>query len=288
MDESADEEMMGVIDNAYGELADSHSDESDTNLDSNTKSESESEHESPGEDEGETKADESDKSVSEDESLDPSDNDDENIDEMISSTFKYTILHDKDEIEDLLNQLKIYLDSDCLQILKQLDEMVKLYYDSEYILKDPILPLLEGLIEKLVACGSITAKGKLIQLKMLLKDITINRDRISEVFKALNEPEDVEKSLKVLWIKNFLSNDQYKMLLNTKFDLSDVKAMLTKTKYGRGEKFLPRRSKEIYEKLHSLVNSNTNNDKQILAMVDELYERGCFTDEQYREIKKVE
>ena len=93
------------------------------------------------------------------------------------------------------------------------------------------------MINKLEATGSITIKSKLLRMKMIVKDITVNRDRIQEIFTSLNEPQDPKRALKVLFMKNLLSDEQYNILLNNEFNLEDVKRMLTRTKYGRGIMF---------------------------------------------------
>ena len=302
--ESEIEGLPEAIDAAYTKLVESDGDTSFSESDnSNTKSvgESDDENENVKSDEEIVMSDdESDDKVMSDtqmsdgedennESAEPSDNENETVQEMITSTFNYVIAHDKEEMENLLSQLKIYIDAKYLDLLQQLIEMVHLYYESDYIKNDSILPLLEGLVNKLDAVSSMTAKTKLLRVKMIANDIAVNRDRITEIFNSLSNPSDnVQSTLKILWVKNLLSNEQYKLLSKNKFDLNNVKEMLMKTKYGRGESFLPRRSVDILEKLHHLVEGNTSNDKQILAMVNELYERGCFTHEQYKEMTKDE
>ena len=83
---------------------------------------------------------------------------------MITSTFDYVIAHDKEEMDNLLSQLKIYVDAEYLDILQQLNEMIDLYYESEYINNVAILPLLEGLVNKLDAVSCMTAKTKLLHI----------------------------------------------------------------------------------------------------------------------------
>ncbi len=283
-------EMVGIpeaIDKAYHKLEESD-DSAKSISDSDHSSFSEDENEKIDGDEVESKGESEGKSEHE-LSSEPSSDESEKIDNMIKSTLDYVISHDKEEIEDLLLLLKIFVKKDSLDILKQLSELVHLYYESESLNSEQISPLIFGLIEKLEADGSLSTKMKLIRLKMLVNDITRNRERITQVFTSLNDPSDVKQALKVLYLQNHISNDQYQELLKIDdLELSDIKDILTGTKVGRGELFLPRRSKDILVELHSLIENNSSNEKQILAMINELYQRGCLTHEQYKEIMKEE
>ena len=74
--------------------------------------------------------------------------------------------------------LKTYVDEEKMSLLLDLEGLVKMYYYNEFIDNDPILPMIDGLRNKLEANSSITVKEKLLRLKMLVHDITANRERI--------------------------------------------------------------------------------------------------------------
>ena len=141
------EGLPEAIDAAYTKLVESDGDTSFSESDnSNTKSvgQSDDEDENVKSDEEIVKSDEesddkvmSDTQMSDDEdennneSAEPSDNENETVQEMITSTFNYVIAHDKEEMDNLLLQLKIYIDAEYLYLLQQLNEMIDLYYENE-------------------------------------------------------------------------------------------------------------------------------------------------------------
>ena len=202
------------------------------------------------------------------------------LDSVIKSTFDYVIHHDREEMGDLLEMLKCYVDEEKLSLLMDLEGIIKMYFYTEYIEGDPILPMIDALRNKLEANSSITVKEKLRQLKMLIHDIIFNRDRITQVLKRLDEAENKGEVLKQLWKGNLLSNGQFEELSNRDLDLSVVADVLKKSKVGRGQHFLPRSTDDLVENLHYLEQEAVNKDN-VRAIIDELYGRDVFSYEDY-------
>ena len=182
---------------------------------------------------------------------------DEEVDELkrvINSTLETVISHDKKELGELLAEIKKEAGEEYLDAVLELEGLIEVFLQEEFLENEPILPKLDDIRKKLE--NSNITKLKQHRLKILLYDIDNNRYRVNSILRRLNNSQDdIKNVLKTLIREELLSEEQFKKLnnLEEKFDLYAVALVIKDTKIGRGLKFLPRKMNDLVTSLQTLL-----------------------------------
>ena len=115
----------------------------------------------------------------------PSESDDEEVSQsimddvkaLIQSTLDYLMKHDKDELEELLEEYKDEAGEEYTDDILKLEELIDTFFLNEFLDGEPILPLIEEIMGRLEV--SNIANSSQHRLKMLLNDIKNNLNRLT-------------------------------------------------------------------------------------------------------------
>ena len=167
---------------------------------------------------------------------------DEEEENMTNATIQYLILHNKEELQDLMEGIKDEIDAEFMDIVLDIEKLLEDFFVEEFVDGESIKPQINPLLNQLE--NSKIPKSKQHRIKMLLDDIEKNRYRVEQIFQRLTDVEDKEEMLTVLKTlvrEGHLSDEQFERLVELEDpDLHTIKEVITDTKVGEGLKFLPR------------------------------------------------
>ena len=221
---------------------------------------------------------------------------DEEEEELINSIIQPSIQHDREELEEILEEIK---EVDGFEdLVLEFEELLDCFWTKEYLENDEaIRPKLDDILRRLDASNQLQ-KSKLFRVKMLLDDIAENRYRITQLIDRLMDAGDKEHLtiiLDSLVSEGLISEEQFTELsqMETPLDLEKIKEVITRTKTGHGLKFLPRTIIDLRHTLHTLLTElgeeegdNTIRSK-ISAILEELFRRNVIRDSEYQNIKAL-
>ena len=214
----------------------------------------------------------------------------------IKDTVEYLIRHDKAEIKELLTKFQDY-DENYEDDVVRLSQLVETWIE-EQVATEKKIPFddIEHVLWKLKT--SSIPRSKLIRLEILLKDIFLNRHRVTDIVKRMDLvlshlnvlDKDVSDALKRLVREGLISEEQNDALskeddLNLDKVISEIKT----TKIGRGINFLPRETPDLLTKLKEWVMDFAENGtaalrQKILGVLDELLFRKVITKQEHKDI----
>ena len=167
---------------------------------------------------------------------------DEEEENMTNATIQYLILHDKEELQDLMKGIKDEIDVEFMDIVFGIEKLLEEFFVEEFVDGETIKPQINALLDQLE--NSKIPRSKQHRIKMLLDDIEKNRYRVEQIFQRLMDAEDKDGMLTVLKTlvrEGHLSDEQFERLAELEDpDLHTIKEVITDTKVGEGLKFLPR------------------------------------------------
>ena len=214
----------------------------------------------------------------------------------IKDTVEYLIRHDKAEIKELLTKFQDYDEfyEDDVVRLRQLVET----WIEEQVATEKKIPFddIEHVLWKLKT--SSIPRSKLIRLEILLKDIFLNRYRVTDIVKRMDLvlshlnvlDKDVSDALKRLVREGLISEEQNDALMKQDdLNLDKVISEIKTTKIGRGINFLPRETPDLLTKLKEWVMDFAKNGRaalrrKILGVLDELLFRKVITKQEHKDI----
>ena len=109
---------------------------------------------------------------------------------VIKDTVSHVILHDKEELSDLLMELRLEVGKKFLDALLDLELLAAKFLIDEVQEGESLLPLIEERRLKLEE-----TPAKLLRVKMLLSDINNNHRRVQELFQRIDDAEDNEEDI---------------------------------------------------------------------------------------------
>ena len=158
---------------------------------------------------------------------------------VIKDTVAHVILHDKEELSDLLMELQDEVSKEFLDALLDLELLAGKFLIDEFQKGEPLLPLIEERRQKLGA--SPPPLSKLLRVKMLFSDIYNNRRHVQELFRRIDDAEDNEEDIwKLLARQGLISDKQFEKL--SKLDNTDIETIASVpigVEIGQGIPFLP-------------------------------------------------
>ena len=135
---------------------------------------------------------------------------------VIKDTVDHVIQHDKEELSDLLTELRNEVGKDALLDLELLagNFLIDEFQEGE--------PLIEEQRLKLEA--SPASLSKLLRVKVLLSDMNNNRRRAHELFQRIDDAEDNEEDIwNLLARQGLVSDEQFEKL--SKLDNTDIETI---------------------------------------------------------------
>ena len=147
----------------------------------------------------------------EDEIAVPDKEEEEEVDEMsriIKETVDYVIRQDKNELSDLLMELRDEVGGgEFLDALIDLELLAGKFLENEF--EDngaQLLPLIEE--KRLALEASPASPSKLLCVKILLDDLQNNRHRIQEIFQQIDDAEENEEDIWKILVREGLISDE--------------------------------------------------------------------------------
>ena len=110
---------------------------------------------------------------------------------LMKSAVDYIIKHDKEEILQLMEELKDDIDEEFMDIVLEIEKLLEIFFEEEFLDGEPIRPQIDELLNKLET--SEIPKSNQHRIKMLLDDITKNRYLIEQIIQRLMDAEDKEE-----------------------------------------------------------------------------------------------
>ena len=180
---------------------------------------------------------------------------DEEEENMTNATIQYLILHDIEELQDFMEEIKDEIDAEFMDIVLGIEKLLEEFFVEEFVDVETIKPQINALLNQLE--NSKISKSKQHRIKMLLDDNEKNRHRVEQIFQRLMDSEDKDGMLtllKTLLREGHLSDEQFERLAEMEDpDLHTIKEVITDTKVGEGLKFLPRTMSNLLHTLRSLL-----------------------------------
>ena len=213
----------------------------------------------------------------------------------IVDTSQYLIEHDKRELERMFVFFEDKVDTYYEDVAK-LRELAESWIGEVINGKDPSLDNIRNLLNKLEE--SKILKSSLIRFETILKDIQENRYRVTDVLRPMSpvleypsNAEDQLCALNRLAASETITDSQYNELkgkMEEGRDLDDVISVLKQTKIGRGIKFLPRLTNDLFDKLKDWIalyaDEKTGQLRgKLLAILDELLQRKAISKRDYQD-----
>ena len=203
------------------------------------------------------------------------------------AALQYLILHDKEELEDLMKGIKDEIDAEFMDIVLGIEKLLEEFFVEEFVDGETIRSQINALLNQLE--NSKIPKSKQHRIKMLLDDIEKNRYRVEQIFQRLMDVEDKEEMLTVLKTlvrEGHLPYEQFDP------DLHTIKEVITNTKVGEGLKFLPRTISNLRHTLQSLLtelkeSGSTLLKSKITAIMEELSRRSAIRVGEYENLKEL-
>ena len=185
---------------------------------------------------------EEDLTIDKEEKEEEEEEEDEEEENMTNATIQYLILHDKEELQDLMEEIKDEIDGEFMDIVLDIEKLLAEFFVEEFVDGETIKLQINALWNQLE--NSKIPKSTQHRIKMLLDDIEKNRYRVEQIFQRLMDAEDKNGMLTVLKTlvrEGHLSGEQFERLVELEDpDLYTIKEVITNTKVGEGLKFLPR------------------------------------------------
>ena len=212
---------------------------------------------------------------------------------MTNATIQYLILHDKEKLQDLMEEIKGEIDGEFMDIVLDIEKLLEEFFVEEFVDGETIKPQINALLNQLE--NSKIPKSKQHRIKMLLDDIEKNRYRVEQIFQRLMDAEDKDGMLTVLKTlvrEGHLSDEQFELVELEDPDLHTIKEVITNTKVGEGLKFLPRTISNLRHTLQSLLTElkesrNTLLKSKITAIMEELSSRSAIRVGEYENLKEL-
>ena len=200
---------------------------------------------------------------------------------IIKETVDYVIRHDKNELSELLMELRDEVGGgEFLDTLIDLDLLAGKFLENEFEDGALLLPLIEE--KRLTLEASPASSSKLLRVKILLDDLQNNRHRIQEIFQRIDDAENNEGDIwKILVREGLISAEQFEELENLEnTEIEKISNVLKGVKIGQGISFLPTTMAALRYTLGQLWKAGDAKNK-ILPVLKELLRRGGMTDGQY-------
>ena len=219
---------------------------------------------------------------------------DEEEDNMTNATIQYLILHDKEELEDLMEEIKEEIDEEFMDIVVNIEKLLAEFFIEEFVDGETIRPQINTLLNQLE--NSNIPKSKQHRIKMLLDDIEKNRYRVEQIFQKWMDVEDKEEmlhTLRRLVREGHLSDEQFERFAELEGpDLQNIKEVITETKVGGELLFLPRTIINLRHALQSLLTELKESGSaflksKIAAIMEELLRRNAIRVEEYENLKEL-
>ena len=141
------------------------------------------------------------------------DSDDDEEQNLMKPAVDYIIRHDKEELLQLIEELKDDIDEELMDIVLDIEKLLDIFFKEEFLNGEPIRPQIVELLNKLET--SEIPKSNQHRIKMLMDDITKNRYRVEQIIQRLMDAEDKEEMstiLQMLVREGLLSDEQFKQL----------------------------------------------------------------------------
>ena len=219
----------------------------------------------------------------------------EEEEENISNTaIQYLILHDKDELQDLIEDIKDEIDPEFMDIVLDIEKLLEEFFVTEFVDGESIRPQINALLNQLNS--SKIPKSKQHRIKMLLDGIEKNRYRVQSIVRRLTDAENEQNQKAILTQlarEHLLSPEQFEQLAELEDpDLHTIKEVITDTKVGEGLKFLPRTIRNLRYTLQSLLTELKESGSALLkseiaAIIEELLRRNAIRVGEYENLKEL-
>ena len=219
---------------------------------------------------------------------------DEEEENMTNATIQYLMLHDKEELQNLMEEIKDEIDGEFMDIVLEIEKLLEEFFVEEFVDGETIRSQINALLNQLE--NSRIPKSKQHRIKMLLDDIEKNRYRVEQIFQRLMDVEDKEEMLtvlKTLFREGHLSGEQFERVVELEDpDLHTIKEVITNTKVGEGLKFLPRTISNLRYTLQSLLTELKERGSAVLkskitAIMEELLRRNAIRVGEYENPKEL-
>ena len=177
------------------------------------------------------------------------------FEDKISKLVEYLSLHDVEEVGKILNTLEdIEIGEEEIKTLRKL---VKDWIDYDRAGEEPNMAPIEEVLKKISSSGA--NRSELLRLTIALKDIKRNYYRVSDILRRMKvifddenrKVENVADGIKGLIRDELISEEQYDELMRiiNDLDMEQLIKVIRTTKSGRGIDFLPRDTKDLYQKV---------------------------------------
>ena len=186
--------------------------------------------------------------------------------DLTKSTIDYIIHHDKEELLQLMEELKDDIDKEFMDIVLNIEKLLEIFFEEEFLDGEPIRPQIDDLLNKLET--SVIPKSNQHRIKMLLDDIAKNRNRVEGIIQRLMDAKDKDQMSTIsqmLVREGRLSDEQFTQLGELEDpDLEKITEMIKDTKIGQGFNFLPRTISNLRHTLHSLLAELEENGSELI------------------------
>ena len=187
---------------------------------------------------------------------------------VIKDTVDHVNQYDKDELSDLIMELRDKIGEELLDALLDLELLESKFLIDEFQEGESLLPLIEE--QRLKLKPSPASISKLLRVKMLLSNINNNRRRVQEIFQRIDDAEDNEEDIwKLLARHGLISDDQFQR--PSRLGNADIETIASLP-------FLPTSLKGLRTMFGALW---TEFDDELLLVLKELLRRRGITDKQY-------
>ena len=178
------------------------------------------------------------------------------FEDKISKLVEYLTLHDVEEVGKILNNLEDNEISE--EDTKLLRKLVKDWINHDGVgEEEPNIKDIEEVLKKIQSHGA--NRSELLRLTMALKDIKKNYYRVSDILRRMKlifddenaNAENVADGIKGLIRDDLISEEQFNELIQMihDLDIEQLIKVIRTTKSGRGIDFLPRNTKDLYQKV---------------------------------------
>ena len=139
--------------------------------------------------------------------------------DIIISIADYLTKHDKNELLDIVNELKKH--EEIVDVITELEKLIGLYLEDDFIDGESIVGKIHELVERCLADNKHVPRSAALKIKALVNTIAKNRHRVEEIFNRFSHAGEDRESrlwiLKQLVQEKHLLDDQYLKL----FEMGD-------------------------------------------------------------------
>ena len=132
---------------------------------------------------------------------------------MTNTAIQYLILHDKEELLGLLEEIKDEIDEEFKDIVLDIEKLLEKFFIEEFVDGEIVRPKINVLLNQLES--SKIPKSKQHRIHLLPDDIEKNRYRVEQIFERLMDTENKDEMLhvlKTLFREEHLSDEQFEQL----------------------------------------------------------------------------